>query len=245
MFDFSVDSNVTTENIRAFLETVVSSAEVDAATHSRVAEVASLYRDKYMRNLRNKYGFGDREVAMVKDDFQRVSARLLKIIEQSGAADTKTYKKYLETYPFLFFDAVPEEVLEGRLAAHAVEENNKLRQQVTEMSASIGHLLTNLADIQKTLELPPIAKAVFEHLPDPLILASDPTYPKYRRGMDVYHSIYTQLGDGSAQLREKFLENIEAFLSEDAGSLVSTGVLAGVTGDDITVLAEMVRDVKK
>lgn len=240
MFDFPIDSDSTTEKVRGFMEAVASSGDVNPLAERRVSEVAGIYKDKYMRNLKNKYGFGDKELAMVEQDFEQVSGRIKGIIKNIGTPQSERYSKYLEMYPFMFFNAVPREVLESRLTLHAVEENNALRKQVTEMSIAIGHLVKNLADIQNTLRLPPIAKVVFEHLPDPLLDTANTSHAKYSKAMDVYHSIYTQLEKSSEQLA-KFLGDVEAFLSNDINSLVSSGAITGVTNDDIATLKTIVK----
>lgn len=240
MFDFSKDENVTDAKVRSFMESVVSSGDNGPGQEETVHSVATVYREKYMRKLKNKYGFGEEDLKNVKLEFEEVSARLVAIIEKNGKGDTEVYRKYLQTYPYMFFDAVPDHVLESRLAFHAMQENKKLRLQVTQMSQTVGLLINDLAALQTTLQLPPIAKAVFEHLPDPLEAMSGDVFLKYKSGMDIYHVIFTQL-ENNTPIFEKFLLSLQAFLADDLGGLIESGTIANVTADDVITLTEMVR----
>lgn len=194
---------------REFLLSMAQSSGIPPPSEEDMQKITERYQNTYVARLRSQYGFTDETMMQLHEEFGHMSVSILDTLKADDKFKDEHdfYKKYLETYPYLYFSVIPREVIESRLAAKCVEENAMLRRKLAEMNHCVGDLVHRVSELQTMAGIPPIAKLVFSSIPDPLIARDSEKYKSYSRDLDTYHAVYTHLiGDPMhKQKLEKFL----------------------------------------
>jgi len=201
-------------------------------------KITERYQNTYIAQMKRQYGFTDSTMMQLHSEFQIMSTSILSTIENDEAFGEEYgfYKKYLETYPYLYFSLIPREVIESRLAAKCVEENSILRIKLAEMNKSLGDLINCVSVMQEQMAIPPIAKVVFESIPDPHAASKGDYHEKYGNGIDIYHSIFVHLKKRDPERLSRFLLAPTSVLSEMSSDDVTT---MNLDKNDISTLLEM------
>lgn len=194
---------------REFLLSMAEASGIPPPSDEDIQKITERYQNTYVARLKSQYGFTDQTMMQLHEEFGHMSAAILDTLKEDDKFKDEHdfYKKYLETYPYLYFSVVPREVIESRLAAKCVEENVMLRRKLAEMNHCVGDLVHRVSELQVMAGIPPIAKLVFSSIPDPLVARDSEQYKTYSRDLETYHSVYTYLsGDpGRKEQFDKFL----------------------------------------
>lgn len=155
--------------------------------HKNMRKIADRYYEQYIKDFNRKYGFSDKQIETLVDEFKTVTEQICKLIPDKKMRDM--YKKYIESYPTMYLSMIPAEALQTKLAVKCVTENNVLRTKIESMSKCVSTLVRNLTDLQISAGIPPIVNLMFESMPDPLTAMTDPLYHKYNKGIGTYHAL--------------------------------------------------------
>lgn len=155
--------------------------------HKKMREVAEKYYEKYIKDFNRKYGFSEKQITELVDEFNIVTGEICKLIPDEKMREM--YKKYIESYPTMYLSMIPAEALQTKLAVKCVSENKALREKIEQMSSCVSSLVKNLTDLQISAGIPPIVNLMFESMPDPLTAMTDPMYHKYNDAIVTYHKL--------------------------------------------------------
>ena len=185
-----------------------------------VKDITKRYQEFYIDSLQRAFGLNDKSMKELHSEFNDVANNMLKTLKVNEGRDPEIFrnnKKYLETYPYLYFSVVPRQIIQSRLADKTVQENRMLRSELSSVSKMVGELVKKIADIEVSYGIPPIARSVFEAIPDPISAQYDKQFEKYRDDLDVYHKINTFLKDNDSLTHSNFLmkplEQIQLFIN--------------------------------
>ena len=155
--------------------------------HQQMQEVADKYYEKYIKDFNRKYGFSDKQIKDLVEEFNEVTTEIANLIPDKEMRSM--YEKYIQSYPTMYLSMIPAEALQTKLAVKCVTENAVLRRKIEDMSSSVSNLVKNLTDLQISAGIPPIVNLMFESMPDPLTAITDPMYHKYNDAILTYHKI--------------------------------------------------------
>jgi len=197
----------TTTPTKEFLISMATANGLPPPSQDDLEKITERYQNTYIAQMKRQYGFTDNTMMQLHSEFQIMSTSILATIENDEAFGEEYgfYKKYLETYPYLYFSLIPREVVESRLAAKCVEENSILRIKLAEMNKSLGDLINCVSVMQEQMAIPPIAKVVFESIPDPHAASTGEYHDKYGNGIDIYHSVFVYLKKHDTERLSQFL----------------------------------------
>ena len=219
--------------IRNFLTPMAERVQEAPLNEEELKKVTERYHNVYIKNLKNKYGFNDEAIGVLREDFKKMAADILKYIERDEPQNTEQYREYLDTYPFLYFNVIPREVIESRIAAKCAEENKLLRSTLADVTKSLSELVLSVSKLQVMTSVPPIARAIFEDLPDPLTANSDTTmFQYYNADIKTYYKVH--------QEAKKRPDHLNAFLTNPVEFLNRNQIIGGVTQDEIESLKELI-----
>lgn len=162
-------------------------AAIQIEEHKKMNQVALEYQQTYVNNFRDKYGFSDKELGDLKDEFTKITDHITGLIPD-GELQTM-YRKYVESYPHMYLSMIPREALQSKLAVKCVRENKTLRDEVASMSKCVTSLVQSLSKLQMAAGVPPIVNLMFESMPDPLTAITDPMYNSYNEAIKTYHAL--------------------------------------------------------
>jgi len=175
------------DQTRDFLIDMAEANGTPPPSENEIKQIAQRYQSDISK-MKSTYGFTDDTMMQLHEEFSMMSGAIIKTIENDPdfRDNVGVYKKYLQTYPYLYFSIIPREVLESRLAAKCVEDNTKLRTMLAEMNTCLGDLVHKISDLQEMSGIPPIARVVFSAIPDPLVAGKGP----YQDEVGVYHVMF-------------------------------------------------------
>lgn len=160
--------------------------------HKKTMKIAAEYQENYIKNFKERYGFKDDEIKLLKEDFKKITDQITELIPDG---DMKTmYEKYVKSYPTMYLSMIPQEALQSKLAVKCVAENRALRKDIEDMSKCVSTLVQGLSKLQMSAGVPPIVNLMFETMPDPLTSITDPMYHGYNEAIKTYHAL---LGDAT------------------------------------------------
>lgn len=195
-------------DVEEFVKKMAKREQIDDPSQEQVREITRRYQEFYVDSIQRAFCLSDKSMMDLHKEFNDVADKMLSILQVNEGKDKNIFdanKKYLETYPYLYFSVVPRQVIQSRLADKTVEENKTLRDNLSTLSESIGDLVKKLSDIQTSIGIPPIARSVFGAIPDPISVQYDTIFDKYRRQMDTYYKIVSTLRDGDPDIYSDFL----------------------------------------
>ena len=206
-----------------------------------VKNITKRYQEFYIDGLQKAFGLTDKSMAELHSEFNDIANKMLKTLKVNEGRDTKIFennKKYLETYPYLYFSVVPRQIIQSRLADKTVQENRMLRSELSSISEIVGELVKKIADIKVSYGIPPIARSVFEAIPDPLSAQYDKQFEKYRDDLDVYYKINNFLKNEDSLMHSNFLmkplEQIQSFIDDG---------VKFATREEMESLSEFIKDI--
>jgi len=179
-------------------------------TEQQVKDITNRYQEFYINSLQKAFGLSDGSMMELHLEFKDISDKMLRILKVNEGKDPDIFdqnKKYLETYPYLYFSVVPRQIIQSRLADKAVKENRMLRANISSISQSVGELVKKISEIETSYGVPPIARSVFEAIPDPISVQYDTKFGKYKDDMDTFYKISSYLRSQNSKSHSDFLMN--------------------------------------
>ena len=158
-------------------------------------KLAKESREAYLKRFEEYYGFnsesGKKQLQEFKDDFEKVQNIILNMIP--GGEENKPlkemYTSFLKTYPEMFLQLVPQEILQAKLSQKCSEQNRILREVIPQISESIVDIMRKLARLQEVLGVSPLVSTVMGEMPDPIALMTNPQYEPYKKAMKIFQMI--------------------------------------------------------
>ena len=204
------------KNVREFLQPMAEKVQGTPLNDQELKEITERYHNHYIADMKRKYGFNDETMRVLKDDFKKMTEDILEVIKRDEPEEQyQQYKEYLNSYPFLYFNVIPREVVESMIAAKCVEENRLLRSTLADVTKNLSELVLSVSKLQVMTSVPPIARALFEELPDPLTANSDHSMLHYYHAdMNTYYKVHEYAKSNPVDLNH-FLTNPVEFLSDE------------------------------
>jgi len=219
-----------------FLTSLSKATGADPPSDDEIRKIAQRYQTD-IANMKSKYGFTDDTMMQLHEEFAHISASIIETLKDDPEFkdQIEIYRKYLRTYPYLYFSLIPREVLESRLAAKCVEDNMKLRIKLAEMNKCLGDLVHKISDLQEMSGIPPIARVVFAAIPDPVLVNESEDYKKYSGEVETYHQIFEFLQKQSSERFQSFLispvTTIQSLTNQEVSDVSSrTALVKMLTG---------------
>ena len=240
----------TVSDVENFVKKMSSSGKSD---ERQVKDITERYQEFYIDSLQRAFGLSDESMKQLHSEFRDVSNKMLKVLKVNEGRDPDLFennKKYLETYPYLYFSVVPRQIIQSRLADKTVQENRMLRSDLMSVSKSVGELVKQISDISMSYGIPPIARSIFDAIPDPISAQYDKQFQKNKEDMDVYYKISNFLKENDSLKHSDFLMNplvqIQLFIDEKVGfanrdelerlSMFIRGINSGAPGSSANLI---------
>lgn len=227
--------------IRRFLDPMAEAVGGTPLSEEQLKKVTDRYHNTYIRTITEKYGFNESTMQELKTDFSEIAKKIMDVIDKTEGDPQKKeqYRAYMDSYPFLYFNIMPREVVESMIAKKCVEENKLMRSTLADVSKNISDLVHNVSKLQVMTSVPPIARAIFEQLPDPLTVNNERSMLYYyQNDMDTYYKVHKHVKNDMNNLNA-FLTNPVAFMGGENDPTFDLK-RAGITLDEIKSLKELI-----
>lgn len=231
------------DEIRRFLDPMAEKVGGTPLNEEQLKQVTDRYHNTYIKSITEKYGFTEDTMQDLKKQFSEIAKKIMEVIDSTepDLEKKKQYRSYMESYPFLYFNIMPREVIESLIAAKCVEENKLLRSTLADVTQNLSDLVHNVSELQVLTSVPPIARAIFEQLPDPLAANNERSMMYYyKHDMDTYHRVHEYV--------KKDMNSLNAFLAKPVEFMESQkdlhSKIKNVTPEDIKSLKELIVGLK-
>jgi hypothetical protein len=186
------------------------------AQQKQMDAMSKVLSDRYKETLKSTYGFTDPELQEYQRIYDRNVEEVLKLIGDSNNPLYKAYKTYLDSYPNLYLQMIPREVIIGKLNIHARKDNIQIRKMVEAMQPQIQKLTSINHILKKTIAKDPFVQIRAASNPKDDSFLTDPNVENYQNMMILTASYYKDNPDAKQPWESDFVAAVRQELVDDA-----------------------------
>jgi len=187
--------------VQASMQTAMLPQIMQMKQAELMQKLATDTRKAYLERFKEYYQFDGTQIESFRKDFRDIRNTILNMIPDSDGANKEIkvmYESFLESYPEMYLQLIPKEILQAKLSQKCSAQNKELREIIPQISASIVDIMRKLAGLQETLGVSPLVSTVMGEMPDPIALMTNPQYAPYKKAMKIFQVVQQRAPDAAA-----------------------------------------------